>query len=151
MRCLLLLLLTGLIGAAPAARAEPGGSLPASELSPTQLEERVATLLAASPPEEVRDPLEHARLGLTRAGTAHRAGDADAEQRAVDIARAALALAEARAALVRERALLAAAKRRGQEAQRRNAASKALLEKTKTRPNEAPAVETRGADAGIAK
>jgi hypothetical protein len=151
MRCLLLLLLTGLIGAAPAARAEPGAPLPASELSPTQLEERVAALLAASPPEEVRDPLEHARLGLARASAAGRAGDAGAEQRAVDIARAALALAEARAALVRERALLAAATRRGQEAQRRNAASKALLDKTKTRPNDPPAVEARGPDAGAGK
>jgi hypothetical protein len=151
MRCLLLLLLTGLIGAAPAARAEPGASLPASELSAAQLEERVAALLAANPPEEVRDPLAHARLGLARAGAARRAGDADAEQRAMDIARAALALAEARAALVRERALLAAAIRRGQEAQRRNAASKALLDKTKTRPIETPAVDTSGPDAGVGK
>jgi hypothetical protein len=151
MRRLVLLLLAALFGLAPAARAEPGTSLPSSELSPTQLEERVTALLAASPPAEVRDPLEHARLGLARAAAARRAGDADAEQRAVDIARAALALAEARAALVRERALLAAATRRGQEALRRNAASKALLDKTKTPPNQTPALETRVPDAGAGK
>jgi hypothetical protein len=138
----LFLLLACLLGAASVVRAEPGLPGPA-ELTPAEIAERVAGLLATNPPREVRDPLEQARLGLARASAAHGVGDAGAEQRAVDIARAALALAEARAALVRERALLAAATRRGQEAVKRNAESKALLERTRARGVDAPVGEAR--------
>lgn len=138
-RLCLTLLAAALFGAVPALRAEPGGAQDAGALSPAEISERVAALLATAPADEVRDPLEHAQLGLSRASAARRAGDASAEQRAVDIARAALALAEARAALSRERALLAAATRRGQEALRRNAASEALLEKTRARERAADA------------
>jgi hypothetical protein len=137
MRRLFVSLLAVLLGAASASHAEPGAAPAAGELTQTQIAERVTALLSSDPAEEVRDPLEHARLGLARAAAASRAGDAAAERRAADIARAALALAEARAALVRERALLAAAMRRGKEAARRNAGSKALLETTRARVGEA--------------
>jgi hypothetical protein len=143
MRRLSFLLVAALLGPA-ASRAEPGAARPAGEPTSSEIAERVTALLAAGPTDEVRDPLEHARLALKRAAAASSAGDAAAERRAVDIAHAALALAEARAALVRERALLAAARRREKEAARRNAASKALLETTRARGNDA-------ADAGVGR
>jgi hypothetical protein len=132
-RRLFVVLAAGLLSVAPQLRAEPRAPEVAAARSQAEIAARVAALLSETLPEELRGPLAQAKLGLGRAAAANKAGDADAEQRAIDIARAALALAEARAALSRERALLAAATRRGREGVRRNEAAKLPLEKARAR------------------
>lgn len=142
MQCrLALVLAVALCSVTLASRAEPGGQAAATELSQTEIAERVAALSREKLPDPVRSPLEQAKLGVERAAAARKAGDRAAEQRALDIARAALALAEARGALVRERSLLAAARRRGELGVHRNQATEALLQKARERASEATAAD----------